>query len=1258
METDPNVSADLAHKLPAGVSLLARDGVVLNFGPGMIEALCPTGACPVGARLSDLVAEPDRGVAEAALTVLVEGKETRAEIAVRRRAATASGEPVGLTLVAVRDHGETVAVVLELAQNPGAASAAAAADVKAPNVSEALWHMTETTIGVPWSRCPQTGSGRIFSGLPTRPGNLEALSTDAMVLAGITLANDMVPEQATFAPAPSGDTGTFWHDLQVQPGGGSWRGITLRIAAAAGADRGPPPPVRGCFTEIDRLQDDEHLLAAASEEICHAHGRLNALADTFPGALFEFNGTPDGAGHFHYTSARFAEILGIGPTRFEQDANAVFSVVKPEELARVRATAHAAVRDRKAFRTEVQIEHPPGGPRWLMVSASVADEDDGSVTWYGTLLDITEQKATAERAADADAAVRAQQARMNTLAKNAPCALYEYRVDTNGFVGFDYCSSRFPEVFGISAEALESDPAAFRRHVPAEDLEMVQAVIAEGARSLKPITFKHRIDHPDRGLRWLMVAGTPVKQPDGSVTIYSSTLDVTEATLSERRADAAAVAVRKTNERFIKLTENAPGALFEHRRHPNGREEFHFVSSTLLDIMGVTLTDVRADAANMFARVPQEDRDKVRAAMARSAETQARVEFTHRVMHPEDGVRWVLVAFETVPQPDGGQAGYGSVVDITERRETENRAAQAVEDLAHAHERLTYLTDGATVGLFETRMRSDGGMEFPYTSARFEDLIGYTSAEIGALCEGILARIDPDDLARVRKAIARSHRELRPIQVRFRLRHPERGSLWLEVSAGAPKAEGGGFTWVAALHDVTCDVKREHDLRQAHRVAEKMRARNEQQALHDGLTGLPNRRYFDDVIAEHRTQAQRGGPGDCTLVRLDLDRFKHVNDTMGHAAGDKVLVRVAEVLRDCARVGDFPSRNGGDEFSILMATGATEHQAREVAGRVQRELAKPLIHEGRQCRFGASFGIAHTDNILETGDDIHLFADAALYRAKVEGGNRTEAFTPQLQLEIHRDRSLAIAIHEALEKDELVPYFQPQIRAADGSLFGAEVLLRWNHPTEGILAPGAFMHVAEQLRLVPDIDRAMMEASCDVLSRWRAQGLVVPKISFNVSSGRMHDPDILGFASRFAEIDTRVTFELLESILVEEENQAFRDNLNIIRDAGVDIEIDDFGSGHASIIGLMEIEPTALKIDQRIVFPVVRDRRARDLVHAIVDIARALGINTVAEGVETEAHARILRETGCGVLQGYHYAKPLSEAQFLDYARAHHDPAV
>ena len=733
----------------------------------------------------------------------------------------------------------------------------------------------------------------------------------------------------------------------------------------------------------------------------------------------------------------------------------------------------------------------------------------------------------------------------------------------------------------------------------------------------------------------------------------------TAPTAARRRVDRSAVDCRASfcpadrhtaHERLNALADTFPGALFEVNVSAAGELRFHYASARFAEIMGVARARFERDGMAVTEVFAPEELARA-SGIARAAVASGEpFRMDLRIAHPTAGRRWLMVTATPNVEDDGSITWSGTMLDITETKAVEERAAAAAAALAQAHARMTYLTDGATVGLFEVRLRLDGRMTFPYTSARFQDLTGCTGTGVVPLDEQLAARIDTRDMPRLQDAILHSHRDLAPLQLRFRLYHPVRGLRWLEASAGPPTQAAGTHTWIAALHDVTTAVRRERELRAAHRLAEDMRIRNEAQALHDGLTGLPNRRYFDEMIAERRNGAIAGGPGDCTLVRLDLDRFKHVNDTLGHAAGDLVLRRVAEVLRDCVRVGDFPSRNGGDEFSILMASGAGLAEAREVIDRVQRKLAEPLIHEGRQCRFGVSFGIAHTDDILDTGDDIHLFADAALHRAKLDGGNRSETFTPRLRSQIQRDRNLAIALHEALENDELVPYFQPQVRAEDGSLYGAEVLLRWDHPTDGIIAPGAFMHVAEQLRLVPDIDRMVMEKSCDVLSRWRAQGLIVPKISLNVSAGRMHDPSILDYAARFARIDTRLTFELLESILIEEENQDFRDNVNMIRAAGADIEIDDFGSGHASIIGLMAIEPTALKIDQRIVFPVVNEARARDLVHGIVEIARALGIRTVAEGVETEAHVRILRDLGCDVLQGYHFARPLDEAQFLAYA--------
>ncbi|ARE38629.1 diguanylate cyclase/phosphodiesterase (GGDEF & EAL domains) with PAS/PAC sensor(s) [Rhodovulum sp. P5] len=712
----------------------------------------------------------------------------------------------------------------------------------------------------------------------------------------------------------------------------------------------------------------------------------------------------------------------------------------------------------------------------------------------------------------------------------------------------------------------------------------------------------------------------------------------------------AGTAQQAADKRLQRLTHDLPVAFYESHETAAGVETLTFLSAKIFDLLGVP-EDAPVDGWNaLFANVDPGDLSELRSRRRDVRRRPYRIETTLRIHHPENGLLWVNLAAVPSVQPDGSIRWHGHFADVTEQMTAESRLSEAVRDLYTAHERMNRLADNSPGALFEYREDAEGNVTYPYFSARFPTLMGVRPEIIDADPAALLDHIHSEDLAEIIEKMAVSRDTLSLHMARFRVDHPKDGERWLRVNAMPFPQQDGSIVWYSNLLDVTADARREEDLRRAHQEAEEMRAENERQALHDGLTGLPNRRYYDRVLADRLSAAGTGGARDCILVRLDLDHFKNVNDTLGHEAGDAVLVRVAEVLRQTLRADDFMARIGGDEFSILMAPGLALDDARVLVADIQDKLAEPLIYGGRQCRFGASFGLASTNDLAAMGEDIQLFADAALYRAKDGGRNRQEIFTPELHREILHDRRLAVEIHEALDGDQFVPFFQPQVAADDGRLVGVETLLRWNHPTAGLLAPDAFMDVAEQLRVVADIDRLMMEKSRDALARWRKEGLVVPKISFNVSSGRMHDPDVVALASDMATGDTRVTFELLESILVEEESDAFKFHLDRLRAAGIDIEIDDFGSGHASIIAVMEIGPSALKIDKRIVLPVEEDLRARNLVRAIVEIAETLGIQTVAEGVETETQARILRGIGCGVLQGYLFARPLDERAFLTFA--------
>ncbi|PTV94634.1 PAS domain S-box-containing protein/diguanylate cyclase (GGDEF)-like protein [Rhodobacter aestuarii] len=1047
----------------------------------------------------------------------------------------------------------------------------------------------------------------------------------------------------------SGEIALYAHEHRRRHADGSYhwyRAIARRVDRS---DKGLPYLLAGAIINIDAVKENEARLAAAAHEAEAARARLDTLADNTPGALFEFRIDEAWNQNLPYFSAKLPQMLGVTREMLERDGALAFTNVPSEDMPEINREIEESRRNGTEYLAKLSVLHPELGQRWISISSIPFRQSDGSTVWFGTVLDVTEHMRVEKQASDAAKEVHRIHERMMTMAENAPGAIFEWHRTPDGHFEFAFFSAALPELMGVTRAALEESGAAVFTHFPTEDIAPVQAAVMESVENLTRFETQHRINHPVHGTRWIHVSAQPFAQPDGTIIWYGNTMDVTERVASEERAREAAEAVRVAHERMVTMAENAPGALFEWHRNLDGVDKLVFFTGQLSDLTGVSREALEANASGVFTHIPPEDAEQIAAEMGRTAVELSRFEMRFRLEHPEKGPRWIHLMASPVPAHNGGTTWYGNATDITARVAAKQREAAAAETVRQAHERLAWIANIAPVGLYEFKLAADGTTSVPYASPFFEDLmgVGYGVFAEGSATTDIFANVHPDDLPNFLAADNERDPTLEFWSQRFRVNHPTRGEIWLANSATPKTLDDGSVVWTGAIHDVTADVRREAELRRAHRMAEDMRAENEHQALHDGLTALPNRRYYDQMLARRIAQGAAGETPDCTLIRIDLDHFKHVNDTLGHEAGDLVLVRVAEVLRKTLRASDFAARIGGDEFSILLAPGSGRHDAEEIVERMQSALAEPLMYEGRQCRFGASFGIAVADNIAQMGTEIQLFADAALYRAKEGGRNRLEFFTPELHQNLQADRRIAAELQEGLDRSEFVPFFQAQVSAKDGSLTGVETLLRWRHPERGTLAPDKFMHVAEQLRIVPEIDRVMMEKSRDALSFWEQNGLLMPKISFNVSAGRMHDPDVVESARSLARGKTHVTFELLESILVEEESDAFRFHLDAIREAGIEIEIDDFGSGHASIIGLMQIAPSALKIDQRIVAPVARDPRAANLVKAIVEIAETLGIGTVAEGVETEDQAEILRTLGCDVLQGYLFSVPLSAEDFL-----------
>lgn len=492
-------------------------------------------------------------------------------------------------------------------------------------------------------------------------------------------------------------------------------------------------------------------------------------------------------------------------------------------------------------------------------------------------------------------------------------------------------------------------------------------------------------------------------------------------------------------------------------------------------------------------------------------------------------------------------------------------------------------------------------------------------------------------------------------ETEYRVLLPDGGLRYVR-SVGAMSDEPGQANKVVGVNwDVTRDVELNEDLRRAKRQAEARnneleaaRIRIEHNALHDSLTGLPNRRYLDEVLKRHAADGYHGS-GSIALLHIDLDRFKQINDTLGHAAGDAMLVHASKVLRSNCRETDFVARIGGDEFVIVSSAGSSDLRLKLIADRIVREMRRPAMHEGHEVRFGVSIGVAVSRSADINVKQLLVNADIALYRAKALGRNRHQFFSEKLQAEVISTKRVADEILKGLDSDAFVAHYQPQFCARTQKLLGVEALARWQHPSEGLKFPDSFMAVAEELNVVPQIDRMMLDQVLADLKRWDDMGLNVPHASVNVSLRRLHDEGLIESLRSMSLPPGRLSFELVESIYLDEQDSIVAWNIDEIKDLGIDVEIDDFGTGYASIVSLQKLHPRRLKIDRQLVMPIIEEPAQRKLVASIVDIGKSMDIEIVAEGVETMEHAAILRDLGCDILQGYAFAKPMAREALEEF---------
>jgi diguanylate cyclase (GGDEF)-like protein len=434
---------------------------------------------------------------------------------------------------------------------------------------------------------------------------------------------------------------------------------------------------------------------------------------------------------------------------------------------------------------------------------------------------------------------------------------------------------------------------------------------------------------------------------------------------------------------------------------------------------------------------------------------------------------------------------------------------------------------------------------------------------------------------------------------------------------------------------------------------EEQKAELEKVALHDPLTGLANRALFGELTRAAVAAAQRDG-GRLALLFIDLDRFKAVNDTLGHAAGDSLLVALAERLRGAMRASDVVCRHSGDEFTVLLRDVNHWDEVASTADRLLQEIEKPVYIGSRLAGVSASIGVALFPDDASDHETLVSHADTAMYVAKSLGRGRCSFFRAEFNTQLLANLQLEQEMRQALERDEFVLFYQPQVDAGTGVLSGCEALIRWRHPVRGLVPPLEFIPAAEQCGLISEIGAWTIRTACAQIARWKRSGISFGSVAVNVSALEFRSHRLLDtLTSAMADFGVQpheLEIELTETVLMTDTDtsQVIVDRLHAL---GLPLAVDDFGTGYSSLAYLKRLHPSKIKIDRSFVRDLPDDSDDRVLVQAIVQLAAAMGIQVIAEGVETQAQRSFLHGIGCGLLQGYLISRPQEADGFERFVR-------
>jgi diguanylate cyclase (GGDEF)-like protein/PAS domain S-box-containing protein len=904
-----------------------------------------------------------------------------------------------------------------------------------------------------------------------------------------------------------------------------------------------------------------------------------------------------------YISPTFKE-FGYPLKDWFNDSEIWDRIIHPDDKERVLSETRAAMKKGKDIECEYRVVCKNGRVVWIRDrSCFIKDETGQPLCWQGVILDVTERKEALD-------ALQVSETRYRQLFESANDLIYVHDLKGN-YISINQAAEK---VFGYTQE--EAMSLNMKDITAPDHLNLVRQKLSNKVKGSSGQTV-YQVDCITKtGNRVSLEVNSSVIMKDGTpIAVQGIARDITE----RKRAEDAS---RKNEERYRDLFENANDLIYTHDMEGN---------FTSLNRAGEIITGYSRDEAlkmNIGEVVAPEFLDVARTMISRKVDGDAPTTYELEII-AKSGKRVTLELSTRLIIADDMPVGVQGIArDITERRQAEISLHNAVSLFSSTFESTA---DGIVV------MGLD--REIVTCNSKFIEMwqVDPKTIESGngaALFEQVLPQLkDPDRFVEQFDKIYSD-----PLATTTEIIELKDERLYEQYSQ--PQfMEGVPVGRVCCFRDIT-----ERNL-----AEEKLRY----YALHDTLTDLPNRVQFMNHLRQAVERAEGNPYAKFAVLFLDLDRFKVINDSLGHAVGDKLLIAIAEKLKACVRPGDIVARLGGDEFTVLLNRSGDTAEVVGVAERLQARISEPFKIDNYEVFTTASIGIIVSGSVPRQAEDFLRDADAAMYRAKESGKARYEIFDRKMHVQNMNLLQVETDLRHAVERDEFEVLYQPIVDLRTGNAYEFEALIRWRHPVHGLVAPNEFVHVAEETGMIIQIGKWILDKACSHVAEWQRRFNIPLSISVNLSAKQLMHPTLTAQVEEVLAstglAPEQLKLEVTESTVMEHSEKSMN-ILSELHALGVSLSTDDFGTGYSSLSYLQRFPFDRLKIDRSFINIMDENEKSRSIVKTILMLGENLNIEVVAEGIETVAHLEKLRSLGCKAGQGYLFSRPIdreSAEQFL-----------